>query len=295
MLGFLFVDKPAGVTSFSCVKRIRKIVNVKQMGFLGTLDPLASGLMIFAVGEATKLIPLLEGADKVYDVTIELGAVSDTYDADGNIQKVEKKFDKPTRGIIEEILEKNFIGAKMQVPPVFSAIWVNGKRSYDLARKNVPVVLKPRKVTFYETKLKRYAWPLISLTTHVSSGTYVRSLAHDLGQMLGCGGYVKSLRRVKINNYRVQDAVKLDDLAGTNIAKYMQSILEIFSDYEQIVLNDKDYGILANGGFLENVLESEGERMKADVALAVYNNLCAGILEKVNSKLKFKRKLNIFI
>lgn len=287
MHGFLLVDKPRDVTSFYCVKVLRKVFNVKRIGFAGTLDPLATGLMIFGLGEATKLITFLEKMDKVYEVTIHFGGVSDTYDAKGKIEHV-KNSKKPLRSTIEKLLEDDFLGQREQMPPVYSAIQIEGKRAYDLARKGKTVILKKRPVHFFDIKVKSYSWPRLRLMVHCSSGTYVRSLAHDLGQKLGCGGYVEELRRTKIGAFSVKNAVELNTLTRINLATYFLQPQEMFADFLQLELSEKEYRWLAQGGFIDNL----NDFTKGPI-LALYKGKCMGVLEVFQGKLKFEKKFNI--
>lgn len=289
MNGFLLLDKPKGITSFLCIKKLRRIFGVKRMGFAGTLDPLATGLMIVAVGEATKMIPFLEGADKVYEVKIRLGKVSTTYDGEGEIGTYEKrqgrKAKKPTRALIEETLKKEFAGERDQIPPSFSAVWVDGKRAYDLARKKKDFKLKSRRVSFYDLKIKAYTWPLLSIKVHCSSGTYIRSLAYDLGVALKCGGYVAELRRVKIGEYSIKDAVKLDDLNALNAGRFLVRPEEMFKNLPRLELTREQYDVLKNGGLVEN----KPGYVQGPV-LAMFEGVCTGILELHNEQLKYWRK-----
>ncbi len=213
MIGFLLIDKPRHVTSFSCVALLRKILNEKKIGFAGTLDPLATGLMIFAIGKATKSLQLLQKKDKVYEVTIQLGAISDTYDADGQVKtfEISSTFSIPIFEQIEKLLVQEFLGEREQIPPIFSAIHIDGKRAYDLARRGETFHLSPRKIVFHELEILAYRWPYLTIRVHCSSGTYIRSLAYDIGQKLGCGGYVKELRRLKVGEYDVKNSISLED------------------------------------------------------------------------------------
>ncbi len=284
MDGFLLLDKPKGITSFFCVKMLRRILGVKKMGFAGTLDPLATGLMIVAVGEATKMIPFLEGADKVYEVKIRLGKVSTTYDGEGEVTDY-KNAVRPVRSEIGRVLEEDFLGERDQVPPIYSAIWVDGKRAYDLARKNKDFKMKSRRVNFFDLKIKAYAWPNLSVKTHCSSGTYIRSLAHDLGAALKCGGYVVDLRRVKIGEYSIKDAVKLDDLNALNAGRFLVRPEEMFKSLPRLELTREQYDVLKNGGLVEN----KPGYVKGPV-LAMYEGVCTGILELFENKLKYKKR-----
>lgn len=202
----LFIDKPSGITSFDVIRRLRKKLGLRKMGHAGTLDPLATGLLIIAVEEATKKISHYVGLPKEYEVTIEFGKVSTTYDADGEI--TEGKLSSITRGAFEEVLKK-FIGTTNQTPPPFSAIRVHGRRAYDLARKGEKVTLSPRPIWVRSIEIRGFYWPLVSLRVICGKGTYIRSLAHDIGRELGCGGYVKALRRTAIGQFRVEEAEQL--------------------------------------------------------------------------------------
>lgn len=286
-MGFLFIDKPQGSTSFEGVRQLRKVLNMRKVGFLGTLDPLATGLLIFAVGEATKMIPYLEDVDKTYEVVVRFGATSNTYDGEGQIEEF-PDVPQPSRSAIEEVLEEEFVGERMQVPPAFSAVHVDGKRAYELARKKQDVILKPRKVNFYDVRLKSYKWPDARIVVHCSSGTYVRSFAHDLGEYLGCGGYVASLRRTKVGSYSVKSAVKLETITPQNVASHLLMPEEMFHDWTQVQLNRERFDSLWHGGFIENFAE-----LKRGPALALYEGGCVGILEvHASGKLKLARRFN---
>lgn len=281
------IDKPKGVTSFFCVKKLRWLTGMKKAGFAGTLDPLATGLMLVAVGEATKMISYLEKVDKVYEVKIKLGEVSNTYDGEGEIKACDYS-EKPSRGRILEVLEDDFTGEKDQVPPIFSAIWVDGKRAYDLARKKKDFKLKSRRVNFYESVLKSYSWPYLRAVVHCSSGTYIRSFADDLGRILGCGGYVEELRRLKVDGFSVKNAVKLDDLTKLNVFGYLVRIEEMFSDFTRLELTREQYEVLKNGGFVDNVAE-----LSAAPVLAMFGGVCVGVLGLHKGRIKFDKRFNL--
>lgn len=211
---FLVIDKPAGMTSFGVVARVRRMLNVKKVGHGGTLDPLATGVLVLGLGKATKQLGTLLGADKEYETVIRLGAVSDTYDADGKIEMlpdVERvHFVPPTEEEIRTVIVAKFTGEIDQMPPIFSALKVGGKKACDMARKGIAVELKSRKVTLYEVDLLSYLWPELRLRVVCSTGTYIRSLAHDLGRVLACGGLVQELRRTRVGDYRIEDALTLE-------------------------------------------------------------------------------------
>ena len=294
MLGFLLLDKPKDITSFFVVKILKKLANEKRIGFAGTLDPLATGLMILGLGEATKFFPYLEKLDKVYEVTATLGMVSDSYDAKGEIvqkfsdESIAKSKERLSRSLIEKILEDQFLGERMQIPPIYSAIQIDGKRAYDLARKGKKVDLKARKVSFYDLEVLSYAWPNLRLRVHCSSGTYVRSLVHDLGEVLGAGAYVSELRRTKIGHFKIQDAVMLEDLEKNGVLKFLKKVEEIFSDFKSVNLNEDQYKLLCNGGLID-LDKSYGK----GPILAIYESNCVGIIGSFMGKYKFDRKINL--
>lgn len=208
MNSILLIDKPSGITSFDVIRQLRKKLGIRKMGHAGTLDPLASGLLIIAVEGATKELSKYMGLPKEYEVRIEFGKVSDTYDADGEVQATGRAAANSSREDFEKILPQ-FTGDIHQMPPAFSALKINGRRAYDLARKGLEVKLEPRTVYIESIEILEWNWPLVKLRVRCGKGTYIRSLAHDLGQTLGCGGYVKELRRTKIGEFRVEDAEKL--------------------------------------------------------------------------------------
>lgn len=201
----IFVDKPSGMSSFGAVARVRRILTQREghkvkVGHTGTLDPFATGLLILLAGKATKKAPELTKKDKVYEATIRLGATSATGDPEGEITETGATI--PTREEIEAILPQ-FRGEIQQTPPAFSAIKINGQRAYKLARAGKDVEIPSRTVTIYELEILSYEAPILKIRTHVSSGTYIRTLAEDLGKALGCGAYCAELRRTKIADYDI--------------------------------------------------------------------------------------------
>ena len=203
----IFVDKPAGMTSFGAVARVRRILSQREghkvkVGHTGTLDPFATGLLILLAGKATKKASELTKKDKVYEATIRLGEVSTTGDPEGEITKTGAKM--PTSEEIAEVL-KRFIGKIEQKPPIFSAIKINGQRAYKLARKGQEVEMPSRTVEIYDIEQISYSEPVLQIRTHVSSGTYIRTLAEDIGKALDCGAYCSALRRTQIADYKLDE------------------------------------------------------------------------------------------
>lgn len=210
MFGFLNIIKPKGITSHDVVSRLRKITQIKQIGHTGTLDPFATGVLPVCIGKATRLIEYLQD-DKEYLAEVQFGKNTDTYDIDGQVTKV---FD--TKITEQEILEilPNFRGEISQLPPIYSAIKVNGKKLYDYARKGETVEIQPRKVNI--TKLELLSFDkekqLAQIIVGCAKGTYIRSLAYDIGAKLNCGAYLSTLKRTKAGNFIIENAISLDDL-----------------------------------------------------------------------------------
>lgn len=212
--GILLIDKPAGMTSFGVVARVRRVLGQAagkkvKVGHTGTLDPFATGLMILVVGKECKNAGMYSKLDKVYESTIILGKTSTTGDTEGELTAVSDTL--PSQEDIELVL-KNFTGEITQVPPMFSAIKVNGQRAYKLAHKGEVVEIPSRQITVHSLELVNYYYPELTIRTHVSSGTYIRTLAQDIGEALGTGAYCSQLRRTKIADYSLDDAVTLESL-----------------------------------------------------------------------------------
>ena len=206
--GMILVDKPYKWTSFDAINQIKIALHAK-IGHCGTLDPLATGLLICCTGDMTKRISEYQQLPKEYTGIICLGAVTDTYDLESQ-PHTEKPFGHITQADIDTAITK-FTGDIMQVPPIHSAIKKEGKRAYDLARAGKEIVMEPRAVTIGELEITKVALPDLHFRVLCSTGTYIRSLANDIGQELGCGGYLKELRRTKIGNFKAEDALTPPD------------------------------------------------------------------------------------
>lgn len=213
--GYLLIDKPAGWTSFDVVAKVRNQMQKCwyekhgerrriKVGHVGTLDPMATGLLVILVGGYTKLAPQMTKLDKTYEVEMTLGQVSTTGDQEGELTEVSSF--RPSQSQVESIVA-SFVGEIDQVPPAYSAIKVNGQRAYKLARQGKDVKLEPRKVKVGEIHSLVYEYPVISFTCDVSSGTYIRSLTADIGQKLGTGAFMSRLRRSRVGKFEIVDAV----------------------------------------------------------------------------------------
>ena len=208
--GVLIVDKEEGETSFSVVRKVKKLLQVSKVGHAGTLDPFATGLLLVLIGQGTKLSPYLMAGDKTYLGTLTLGIETDTLDRTGRVTSVTTVPNLDPELIRERA--KAFVGETEQTPPAFSALKVQGKRAYSLARKGLPVTLEKRRVMIKEWTVLSLDLPDVSFRVVCSSGTYVRSLAADLGKDLGVGAHLKTLRRTAIGPYRIEDALRSRDI-----------------------------------------------------------------------------------
>ena len=208
--GILVIDKPIGLTSHDVVQRVRRWAEQRRVGHLGTLDPLATGVLPIALGEATKLSQLLTHGDKVYRGQICLGVETNTYDREGEVRE---RFTGELPG--EEQITKalaHFTGEISQVPPPYSAVKKGGEAAYERARRGEEVELEPRKVTLYRVDVLRYEAPILEIEVHCTAGTYLRSLAHDLGRLLGTGAHLAQLCRLKSGPFTLEQAVTLEAL-----------------------------------------------------------------------------------
>ena len=210
--GMLLVDKPAGITSFGVVARVRRQLTQQlgkkaKVGHTGTLDPFATGLMIIVTGKECRNAGNYSKLDKVYEATIMLGSNSTTGDPEGEFTAVSDT--QPNKQAVETAL-KQFIGEITQRPPIFSAIKINGRRAYDLARKGEVVEMPERQVTVFSLELLDYSYPEIRIRVHVGSGTYIRTLAEDIGKVLSTGAYCSELRRTKVGEWSVVGALAIE-------------------------------------------------------------------------------------
>jgi len=250
---FLLIDKPKGITSHDVVDKVREITGERRVGHAGTLDPNATGLLIIGVGrDSTKhLGKIAKDTKKTYEAEIYLGEERDTDDSEGNILRpvrrklrvalsgverrqalrpraqgrvAQAKGVLPPADIEVRLILATFFGSQEQIPPTFSAIKIKGKKAYELAREKKKVDLKPRGITVHLIKLVSYKYPVLKIKTIVSSGTYIRALARDIGKRLGMGAYLKNLRRTKIGEFDLKEAVKLKDLKRSDWKKFVKDI-----------------------------------------------------------------------
>lgn len=210
MNGLLLIDKPGGLTSHDVVARVRRAAGMRRVGHAGTLDPMATGLLVVALGQATRTLEYLTAHDKGYEATVRLGETTDTYDAEGKVTATHDG-PLPERATVEEALNA-FRGAIRQRPPAFSALKQGGVPNYERARRGEVVELPERAVAIYDLVLTAWAPPELGMRVHCSKGTYIRSLAHDLGAALGVGAHLGALRRTSSGPFHVRDALPLAEL-----------------------------------------------------------------------------------
>ena len=246
--GVLVIDKPIGMTSHDVVQVVRKGTNIRRAGHTGTLDPRASGVLVILVGPAVRLSEYVSASDKRYQAVIQLGTTTDTYDGDGRVLSTtsvdisEKQFD--------EVLQ-SFVGEIEQVPPPYSSVKVKGRHAYDMARNGEEVDLDPRTINVYNLELLEWAPPEAVIDDFCSSGTYVRSLAHDLGEKLGCGAHLIGLRRTRSGRFTLRDAVPLRKLKESfddnTWEKYLIPAAEALSDWPAVELDAEKLDIVRHG------------------------------------------------
>jgi len=269
MSGVIVIDKPIGMTSHDVVQIVRKGTNIRRAGHTGTLDPRASGVLVVLVGPAVRLSEYVSASDKRYQAVIQLGTTTDTYDADGRVLSTtsvdisEKQFD--------DVLQ-SFVGQIEQVPPPYSSVKVKGRHAYDMARNGEEVDLEPRTINVYNLDLLEWAPPEAVIDVYCSSGTYVRSLAHDLGEKLGCGAHLIGLRRTKSGRFTLRDAVPLRKLREAFENDTWQNFIipaaEALSDWPAVELTMEQLDIVRHGrripaepgvGPMARAISEEGE------------------------------------
>lgn len=225
MDGILLVDKPKDWTSFDVVAKVRGVLKQSgiakpKVGHTGTLDPQATGLLVLLIGSYTKKAAEFSKLDKTYEAVLKIGETSSTGDGEGEKTKGSDK--KPSKEEVKLVL-KQFIGEIEQTPPAYSAIKVDGQRAYKLARAGKEVKIEPRKVTIYKLESTDYKYPEFQLITHVSSGTYIRTLAEDIGKELNTGAYLKELKRTQVGKYLLNYAINIQNISSEEISKHLQA------------------------------------------------------------------------
>ena len=247
--GVLVVDKPVGLTSHDVVQIIRRGTGIRRAGHTGTLDPRASGVLVILVGPAVRLSEYVSASDKRYQATVRLGASTDTYDAEGTILST-RSVEDVTEESFNEILQ-TFTGEIIQVPPPYSAVKVKGRKAYEIAREGEEVILEPRTINVYSLEILEWSPPEVVIDVYCSSGTYVRSLANDLGKSLGTGAHLVGLRRTKSGRFTLRDAVPLRRLQDSfNAGEWYRFLIpaaEALADWPMVELDADQVELIRHG------------------------------------------------
>jgi len=268
--GILNINKPPGRTSFSIVALVKRLSGVKRVGHAGTLDPAATGVLPVCLGQGRRVVPFLHDTNKVYKAQIELGVTTDSYDATGNITATGDPTGLGRQHLLSAL--DSFRGLIQQTPPMYSAVKYGGKRLYELARAGIEVERKSRPAQIYRLELKSWQPPVATIEVECGKGTYIRSLAHDVGQLLGCGAHLKSLVRLKYGCFDIKDAVSLPQLEDGFHHGYWHRFIYpidiVFEDWAAVVVDDAGEADVRNGRPVE--LPDDDFQPEAD-HLRVYN------------------------
>ncbi len=278
MNGILLIDKPENVTSHNVVEKIRRRFNFKRVGHSGTLDPIATGLLVILIGKATRLSEFIVGHDKEYEVRMVFGQLTDTFDRDGVVIQTDNK--KISGKVVERVFSE-FPREYNQVPPRYSARKVGGKEAYKLAREGKDVNLFPRRVRIYELEVLEYNWPEVYFRTKVSAGTYIRSLVVDLAKRCNTVAYVENLRRIQSGDFRVEDAFPLDRVLRLSLGELDRIILPMEKaviDLPEINLNNRQMFDYTHGRFMKFSLKDGRYRV-------MYEGRLIGVCDVANGRI----------
>lgn len=282
MTGIVIVDKPAGWTSQDVTARLRRVFGTRRIGHGGTLDPMATGVLPVFVGRATRGVEFFEHADKTYEAVLRLGTVTDTQDSTGAV--LEKRPAAVTEAEFRDILPK-FTGKIAQVPPMYSAIKVDGKKLYELARAGKEVERKPREITIFSLELLEFSGETAKIRVHCSKGTYIRTLCHDIGAALGCGACMETLRRTAAGEYTLADSVELDTLLNAERPEdYLRDVDTLFRQYPAVTLTEKQTLRCRNGNSFSIALpEGSYRAYDGQGTFLMLAKVRGGIMETVKS------------
>ena len=282
MTGIVIVDKPAGWTSQDVTARLRRVFGTRRIGHGGTLDPMATGVLPVFVGRATRGVEFFGHADKTYEAVLRLGTVTDTQDSTGTV--LEKRPVTVTEAEFRDILPK-FTGEIAQIPPMYSAIKVDGKKLYELARAGKEVERKPREITIFSLELLEFSGETAKIRVHCSKGTYIRTLCHDIGAALGCGGCMETLRRTAAGEYTLADSVELDTLLNAERPEdYLRDVDTLFRQYPAVTLTEKQTLRCRNGNSFSIALpEGSYRAYDGQGMFLMLAKVQGGIMETVKS------------
>lgn len=247
-IGLLNINKPKSITSHDVIQRLRILTGIKRIGHTGTLDPIASGVLVTAIGKATKLIEYLEGGEKKYIATLKLGYTSKTLDSESEIIKSDKQLNFDT--INWENILKIYIGDISQIPPDFSAIKINGQRAYKLAAKNQNLDIKPRMVSIYSIKILNINYPLIEMEISCGRGTYIRSLVRDIGEDIGIGAVMIDLVRIENKGFKIENSVSYENLSLEKVQETIIDLYQVFQD-KAIIVSESELREISFGRYIK--------------------------------------------
>ncbi len=299
--GWVNIDKPQGLTSTQAIGRVRRILNAQKLGHAGTLDPLATGVLPIALGEATKTIPFAQDRDKVYEFTVTWGETRNTDDLEGEVTQTSDK--RPTADEIAALIPR-FIGDIEQTPPKFSAIKIDGKRAYDISRAGEDVELKSRTVSIYDLRLTGTTTDTATFKMECGKGTYVRALARDMGFILGCFGYVSALRRRAVGPFEAKNAISLDRLEqmvqSADPDLYLLPVETVLDDIPALALTDDEISRIKQGQTIRLLSRQDIGRLDiagiddmTDLILAIGDNKPLALLERDGIELHPVRVFNL--
>lgn len=277
MNGVLVINKPKNVTSRDVVNKVCKIFNTKKVGHTGTLDPIATGVLVICIGKATKLVELLTCNDKEYIASVKLGILTDTLDVTGKV--IKKQDNKISKEELEKVLN-TFIGKYNQEVPLYSAVKINGKKLYEYARNNENVELPKRKVEIKKIELLSFNKDSYSFKVIVSKGTYIRSLIKDINDKLGIIGVMSDLKRTRQGDFRLEESYTLEDLMNGKFK--LIRLNDVLKDMNCVIIDDSLFNIVKNGGLVNNIYNKE-------IVTFIYNNNVVAIY-KIYEKDKTKMK-----
>ena len=282
MNGIVIIDKPAGWTSQDVTARLRRVFNTRRIGHGGTLDPMATGVLPVFVDRATRGVEFFEHAEKTYEAVLQLGITTDTEDTTGTV--LEERDVSVTEADVLAVLPR-FRGEIMQIPPMYSALKVNGKKLYELARAGKEVERQPRPITIHELELLEFGGNTARLRVRCSKGTYIRTLCKDIGQALGCGGCMAQLRRVQAGEYTISEAVPLETLLESKTPEqYLRNVDSMFRNYPAVTLTEKQEQRCRNGNsFTLGIADSTYRVYSQSGEFLALSKVASGVMSTIKS------------
>ncbi len=283
MFGFINVNKPSGMTSHDVVSFLRRNLKIKKIGHTGTLDPMANGVLPIAVGDATRLIQYLSD-DKEYVATVKFGVSTDTYDKEGEIVSTSDKIVEQAE--LDDALNQ-FRGEILQKPPIYSALKKNGKKLYEYAREGKEVEIEARKVTIEKLDLLSLENNVAKLRVKCSKGTYIRSIAHDLGEVLGCGAHLIGLTRTIAGDFKIENSIELSTIENSeNKENFIENPLNYFSNLEKVELNENEYLKVSHG---MNFASNKFTNFNNQLIILLYCTKIVAVTRIINNKTSLEK------